>query len=190
MRHTGKYWWLTMCSALMALTSNILISCWNSNTGWFQLWFDIAPNGFSVSAVITSTLIAIIASVSREDLAVATGITYLFRTVAQVLGVSLSGAIVQGVLLRELRSKITGPGSEEIIEKIRHSTLFIHELEPSLQKDATDSYATAIRVVFIGQAVMAFLTFLSSLPIQEFTLPGSHAEQEEVDRRRLQNGTR
>ena len=41
-------------------------------------------------------------------------VTYLFRTVAQVLGVSLSGALVQGVLLRELRSRITEPGSDEV----------------------------------------------------------------------------
>jgi hypothetical protein len=72
-----------------------------------------------------------VASVDRSDMAVATGsksldpcsrgydranllpVTYLFRTVGQVLGVSLSGTIVQGVLVRELRARITGPNSEE-----------------------------------------------------------------------------
>lgn len=41
-------------------------------------------------------------------------VTYTFRTVGQVLGVSLSGATVQGVLARQLREKITGPGSAEV----------------------------------------------------------------------------
>lgn len=79
-----------------------------------------------------------IASVTKEDLAVATGsqyflmhlnqmfvdldflsVTYLFRTTGQVIGVSLSGAVLQAVLLNTLRSKITGPGAEEIIESVR-----------------------------------------------------------------------
>jgi hypothetical protein len=70
-----------------------------------------------------------IAAVPREDMAVATGsklfrsfvfqatktlsrqVTYLFRTTGQVLGVSLSGAILQAVLLQKLRQRIQGPGS-------------------------------------------------------------------------------
>jgi hypothetical protein len=75
-----------------------------------------------------------IAGVYREDMAVATGsecdgrpapmetfefrcitaVTYLFRTTGQVLGVSLSGAVLQSVLLRKLRQRITGPGSLEV----------------------------------------------------------------------------
>lgn len=46
-------------------------------------------------------------------------VTYLFRTTGQVIGVSLSGAVLQAVLLNTLRSKITGPGAEEIIESVR-----------------------------------------------------------------------
>lgn len=80
---------------------------------------------------------AMIASVTKEDLAVATGsmcrifvhpvdlltysqlVTYLFRTTGQVIGVSLSGAVLQAVLLKNLRQRITGPGSEQIIEAVR-----------------------------------------------------------------------
>ena len=69
-----------------------------------------------------------IASVAREDLAVATGstslkrlvraaqltnytpsVTYLFRTTGQVIGVSLSGALLQTVLTSKLRERIHGP---------------------------------------------------------------------------------
>lgn len=77
---------------------------------------------------------AIIATVSREEMAVATGgtpqhspnindpysinivplVTYLFRTTGQVLGVSLSAAVLQGVLTTKLRERIQGPGSLEV----------------------------------------------------------------------------
>lgn len=73
-----------------------------------------------------------IAGVLREDMAIATGselkspfcaiqrillrpsVTYLFRTTGQVLGVSLAGAILQAVLLSQLRARLTGPGSIEV----------------------------------------------------------------------------
>lgn len=72
-----------------------------------------------------------IAGVYREDMAVATGsasemqkrkqwwsnfvlVTYLFRTTGQVLGVSLSGAILQAVLLRRLRLRINGPDADQV----------------------------------------------------------------------------
>ncbi|KZS97519.1 vacuolar amino acid permease [Sistotremastrum niveocremeum HHB9708] len=184
MRRSGKYWWLIFGSSLMSLLATILLVFWNDGTSWFELWFDIVPSGFGASSAITATLIAIIASASRDDVAVATGITYTFRTVGQVLGVSLSGATVQGVLVRQLRERITGPGSEKIIEQVRHSTSSISDLEPTLRKAALDSYAVAMRVVFIGQVVTAVFLVLSTLPIQEFPLPGSHEEQAEIERRR------
>ena len=58
MRQTGKYWMLTVLSALLMLSSNVLISFWDEkHTSSFELWFDIVPNGFGTSAIITTTLI-------------------------------------------------------------------------------------------------------------------------------------
>ncbi|KAG9126985.1 hypothetical protein FRC07_001149 [Ceratobasidium sp. 392] len=119
MRRTGKLYYLTLASALGMLLSSALISTWNDDTADYHLWGDIIFSGFGGSALITSTLIALIASVDKKDYAVATGISYLFRTTGQVLGVSLSGALVQAILVSSLRKGITGPGSEEIIQRIR-----------------------------------------------------------------------
>ena len=55
-----------------------------------------------------------IANVAREDVAVATGMLFLFRTTGQALGVSLSGAILQAVLTTQLRKRITGPEASEV----------------------------------------------------------------------------
>jgi len=170
MRATGKYWWLLVISNGLTVVASLLIMLWKSETGNFELWFDIVPSGFGYSSVLTGTLIAMVASVSREDMAVATGITYLFRTVAQVLGVSLSGALVQGVLLRELRSKITEPGSDELINKIRHSTAFIRTLHGKNLEAAIESYKTALRLVFLCQAAVCIISVIMTLPIQQRTL--------------------
>ncbi|OCH88298.1 MFS general substrate transporter [Obba rivulosa] len=119
MRRTGQLYALTLISASLTVIATILVALWNDNTATYHLWLDVVPQGFGMASVITTTLIAMIASVTREDLAVATGITYLFRTTGQVIGVSLGGALLQAILTRKLRERITGPGAMEIIEHIR-----------------------------------------------------------------------
>ncbi|KAF8138171.1 vacuolar amino acid permease [Boletus edulis] len=145
MRKTGKLYNLTLTSATLCIIASVLVALWNDNTSTLHLWLDIVPQGFGMASLITTTLIAMIASVYKEDMAVATGITYLFRTTGQVLGVSLSGALVQSVLLHQLRKRITGPGSSEIIEEISHSISSIPDLTPSLRK-------AALRVICNGIA--------------------------------------
>ncbi|KAF8707361.1 vacuolar amino acid permease, partial [Rhizoctonia solani] len=189
MRRTGKLYWLTIASAAGALLSAALISSWNESTHHLHLWLDIVFGGFGMSSLITSTLIALIASVDKKDYAVATGISYLFRTTGQVLGVSLSGALVQAVLVSSLRKGIQGPDAEKIIQSIRHSTAIIPTLDPPLRVVAIQSYQRALTTVFTCQVVLAFVLMLSCLPIEENPLPGSHEEQEQQERlRRERNG--
>ena len=52
-----------------------------------------------------------------------------------------------------------------------HSTDVIHTLNPRLQQAAVDSYADALRVIFIFQAACNVLSLLACLPIQEHDLP-------------------
>jgi len=179
MRKTGKLYSLTLGSAVLCILASVLAASWNDKTSTLHLWLDIVPQGFGMASLITTTLIAMIAGVYKEDMAVATGITYLFRTTGQVLGVSLSGALVQSVLLHQLKRRITGPGSSDIIEEIRHSISSIPDLAPSLRKAAIESYATALRVVFISQIAINILVFIACIPIEEHPLPGTQQEQEE-----------
>ncbi|KZP24647.1 vacuolar amino acid permease [Athelia psychrophila] len=171
MRRTGKLYTLTLVSSLMAVMASILLIFWNADSAPIHLWIDIVPQGFGMASFITTTLIAMIAGVAREDMAVATGVTYLFRTTGQVLGVSLSGTVLQAVLQKKLQERITGPGAAQIIESIRHSTEVVRTLEPHLKQAAIASYADALRVVFICQAACNVLALLASIPIQENPLP-------------------
>jgi MFS family permease len=73
MRRTGKYYWLTISMAASALLSMSVIATFSTHTPQWLLWVAIVPSGFGMSGVITSTLIALIACVRKEDIAVATG---------------------------------------------------------------------------------------------------------------------
>jgi len=119
-----------------------------------------------------------IAAVYKEDMAVATGITYLFRTTGQVLGVSLSGALLQAVLTGRLQQRIKGVDAEQIIYKIRHNVEAIPHLPLPLRRAAVDSYADALRVVFICQVAINILSFIACIPIQENPLSSAPPSQE------------
>ncbi|KAF5388036.1 hypothetical protein D9615_000232 [Tricholomella constricta] len=157
MRKTGKLYGLTLASSFLTIIASVLITLWNEDSSVFHLWLDLIPQGFGMASFITSTLIAMIAGVYKEDMAVATGITYLFRTTGQVLG---------------------------IIDAIRRTTEVIPQLEPTLRRAAVESYGDALRVVFICQVAINILGFIACLPIQENVLPGTHEEQEQHYRNR------
>lgn len=91
MHKTGKFYWLCLNSALLTVLACVLILRWTYGASEFNLWFDVVPQGFGMASVITCTMIvrsilkrqhvlltvlhfkAMIASVSRADMAVATG---------------------------------------------------------------------------------------------------------------------
>lgn len=61
--------------------------------------------------------------------------------------------------------------TDGIVHIIRHSISSIPDLAPSLQKAAIESYATALRVVFISQIAINVLVFIACIPIEEHSLP-------------------
>lgn len=57
MRRTGKLYSLTLCSCLLTVVAAALVARWNEHSPAWHLWLDVAPQGFGMAAVITSTLI-------------------------------------------------------------------------------------------------------------------------------------
>jgi len=141
-------------------------------------------------------------------MATATGLTYLFRYVGQVVGVASSASLLQAVLNTELHKRFTGPGSDkvssplpfsinlsidlalrfQIIDKIRHVSTAIPSLPPLEQSAARQSYLVALRSVFMLNLVVAVLCFLTSLPLKEYKLPGSFEEEEQQRAEREREG--
>lgn len=66
-------------------------------------------------------------------------VTYLFRTTGQVIGVSLSGALLQAVLTKKLRERITRPDAYEV----RHG--YAHDEEICLNFHLHDQIIEGIR---------------------------------------------
>lgn len=98
-------------------------------------------------------------------MAVAMGFVQLFRGLGQVSGVAISSAMFQSLLNEELHARLAGPGSEELIEKVKHSSDIVRQLPPNLQEPVRESYASALRAVFIMAACCTFAAFLVRLPV-------------------------
>jgi len=134
--------------------------------------------------VLQTMLIALLAHIPQSTMAVGTGFAQTFRSVGQVGGVAISSAIFQAVLDRELRKRIQGPGADEIIRRIRESTKLVVSLPPDLQRPARDSYATALKIVFITAMCSTLMAYIVRLPIPDKSLdepepasPSSQAPQ-------------
>ncbi|KAG7528342.1 hypothetical protein FFLO_06219 [Filobasidium floriforme] len=171
MRATGKYWWMTSFMAGLAVVSSLAMTQFTVDSPDWLLWIAIVPNGFGVSGVITSTLIALIGSVKTEDMAVATGISYMFRTTGQVIGVGITSSIAQSILTKQLTRTLTGPDASEIITRIRHSTSSIAELDPATRTLAVDAYSHALHAVFWVQVGLAVAGLLACMGMREVHLP-------------------
>ncbi|WVF72227.1 hypothetical protein IAT40_007039 [Kwoniella sp. CBS 6097] len=187
MRHTGKYWWLGIgCSSLMVLSS-IGMLFWNERSPGWLTWLAQAPGGFGYAGVLTTSLVALMTHVTRAgrgEIAVATSMTYLFRTVGQVLGVAISAAIVQVVVQKDLVRDITGPDANEVIYKIRHSTSSIPHLPEHQKRAAIRAYDHALHTVFIFNLILSTLTVFSLCLIREEPMDRPQvdkADEEEAD---------
>ncbi|KDQ59888.1 hypothetical protein JAAARDRAFT_153957 [Jaapia argillacea MUCL 33604] len=173
MHHTGKYRTLNLTFGIFPFIGAVLVSTMRRDSYPAQLWLSIIPLGFGNAVVLQTMLIALLAHLPRDALAVGTGFGQLFRGVGQVSGVAVSSAIFQSVLDRELRKRIHVPDANEMISKIRHSATLVSTLPPAIQRAATESYDVALRAVFITAAFSTLTAYLVRLPIPDKSLEHS-----------------
>lgn len=120
--------------------------------------------------VLQTMLVALLAHLPQSHMAVGTGFVQLFRGMGQVSGVGVASALFQYTLSTELRKRIHGAGAGELINRIRHSTTLVATLPPETQRAARDSYAIALRAVFIMAAFSQAAAFIVRLPIPDKSL--------------------
>jgi len=178
LKKTGKYRVLVNTFGILPALTGLALARIKTDSWPITQWISIVPLGFGNAVVLQSTFIALLASIPHSMLAVGTGFTQLFRGVGQVSGVAVSSAVFQHLLQRELAKRITGPGAEELIDKIRHSSRFVDTLPEETQILAREAYAIGLQRVFIFIAVVGFVGFCIRLAVPELSLD---TPQEEPD---------
>ncbi|KAF8507617.1 major facilitator superfamily domain-containing protein [Gautieria morchelliformis] len=188
MSSTGKYRLLDMVFGIGPFIATVLMTRLNEQSGIFAQWFSIIPSGFGNAVVLQTTLIALLVHVEHSEMAVATGFGQLWRGIGQVCGVAGASAIFQSILDRELSNRITGPGASDTIRRIRHSSRLVTSLPPGLQQHARDSYAIALRRVFVFSACSTLLAFCVRLAIPEKSLEEQEVPDVEQPKPRTSRG--
>ncbi|KAF8811629.1 MFS general substrate transporter [Phlegmacium glaucopus] len=175
MQATGKYYRLTVISyfslplgtVIVSLSTGIIVS---STSGMHILYFRfLTCSSLHLASGITSSLISLIANAGQEDQAIATAVSYLFRSLGSVIGLSVGSTLVQGTLRSTLHRKLSGADVEEIIRKVRESLTYIEKLDPPTQAAVRGSQE-AIHVTFWFSATMALFSLISSRFIKEMAL--------------------
>ncbi|KAH9053744.1 MFS general substrate transporter [Lactarius vividus] len=167
---TGKYKLLNLIFGAFPFLAASFITQIREDSGPAQLWFSIIPLGFGNAVVLQTMLVALLAHLPRSQMAVGTGFVQLFRGLGQVSGVGVGSALFQYTLSAELRKRIQGAGADQLINRIRHSATLVASLPPETQRAARDSYAIALRAVFIMAAFSTAVAFIVRLPIPEKSL--------------------
>ncbi|KAF8315407.1 vacuolar amino acid permease [Clavulina sp. PMI_390] len=184
MQKTGKYRNLSLIFGIFPALAATSISLLTPGSHPILKWGSIIPLGFGNAVVLQTSAVnpynhifCLASSHPATHLAIGTGFTQLFRGIGQVWGVSISSAIFQSLLDKELRRRITGPGADEaralysthelIISTIRHNTRSVRNFPIDVQDHARDAYAISLRAVFTFAAICTFTAFLVRLPVSK-----------------------
>lgn len=179
MRATGRYYWAMVASGAIIACSCAMMLTWNADSPEWITWVAQSPAGFGYAGVLTTTLVAVMANVQkvgRGEIAVATAMTYMFRTIGQVLGVAFSSALLQFTLKRDLAAAIDDPA---LVDLIRRSTKVIATLPKETRDIAVGAYAHALHRVGIMNFVLALMCIATLALADNDFMPHAQPEDDE-----------
>lgn len=170
MARTGTYRTLVLVCGIGGFVGPAMMFLWTRGvTHEAFLWATMPWAGAALGTILTVTLVALIGSVDPHEMAAATGMSYLFRAIGSVLGISLSNALLQNALRRALYAAGLPPS---VAEAIRSDAHVLRELTGPTLDAALGAYNHAMGQVFLFTTVCGVLAYLCLVPIEEKPLPG------------------
>ncbi|KAK9370762.1 major facilitator superfamily domain-containing protein [Lipomyces kononenkoae] len=170
MRLTGRYYAVNIVAGICLVVGSGMLATVGLDTSSMFISIALFLPGFGGGLYLTTTLVGLIAAVPHEFQAVCTSIAYGFRTIGMTVGVASCAAIFQNTLSASLAKRITGPGSEDVIERVQDSADEINNVPEYWKMDVTLSYLDAVRAVLITTTVLATCCALCSLAMKEHVL--------------------
>ncbi|KAI0028996.1 major facilitator superfamily domain-containing protein [Vararia minispora EC-137] len=166
MHRTGRFKALDIVTGIFPFVASVLVIRLRPDSGPVALWLSVLPLGFGNSVALQTMLIALLAHIPAQAMAVGTGFALLFRGLGQVAGVGVASAIFQGHLAAALSERIKGPDAASVIAGIRRSAVFVESLAPEHQTSAREAYAVALRAVFTVVAASTMLGYIVRLLVR------------------------
>ncbi|KAJ7896752.1 member of the major facilitator superfamily [Mycena olivaceomarginata] len=168
---TGKYYWVTVyayVAMLLGMATTVL------EAGVIAKSAVGVALGSLISAVgngsgVTTSLIALISNAGPADQAIATAVSYLFRSLGSVVGLSVGSTLLQISLRTALRKLLPNDVDiDEIVRRVRESLTYIdEELDAVTAGIVRNAYADAVRVTMWFSTSVAALALASAVFIKE-----------------------
>uniref|UniRef100_A0A0W0FKX4 Putative member of the major facilitator superfamily n=1 Tax=Moniliophthora roreri TaxID=221103 RepID=A0A0W0FKX4_MONRR len=166
---TGRYYWVTVAGYFLQTMGlmEVTLSAGVLFTSVISLAIGLLVSGFGNGGGITTSLIALISNAGPEDQAIATAVSYLFRSLGSVVGLSIGSTILQDSLRNTLRRELTGQDVNEIVRRVRESLKYLDELDSQTKTVVKGSYESSIHITMWFSIGLAICAFSSSLFIRE-----------------------
>jgi MFS family permease len=179
MNHTGKYKWLSLLSlASVCVGAGMLPTLSIYGPDWPE-YIYLFLIGCGYGGTLTVTLLAVISAVDHEHQAVITSATYAFRSTGSTIGITVASAVYQNLLVSSLHEKFDGwPGAEDEIRRIRDNFDELKNLPEGWGEGVLDSFALALRGVFLTGFSIAVLSLICGAFMKQHTLHKSLARRD------------
>ncbi|KAJ3573810.1 hypothetical protein NP233_g2185 [Leucocoprinus birnbaumii] len=171
MQSTGRYYYLSTCAYVVMLSGVVTVA---GGTGLLRMPKSMGEiiAGLAVTAMgygggITTSVVALIANVEQSDQAVATAVSYFFRSLGSVIGLAIGSTLVQISLRNTLRHTVQGKDADEIARRVRKSLAYLDELDVDTRAIVRSAYATAIHSTQILSMALVFAAIVVSLFVIE-----------------------
>ncbi|KAL8943827.1 MAG: hypothetical protein Q9216_000820 [Gyalolechia sp. 2 TL-2023] len=178
MRSTGRYYFLSVCSQIILVSALVIFATFQLDTPSWESFIAFFLSGMGHCAMLTITLLALIAAVAHIHQAVITSASYAFRSTGSTIGITVASAVFQNILNLKLQSRFKDlPNSADLIARLRDSLEEIQDLPPDLKAAAMDVYMAALRGVFVTTLGIGILGAAVSLAMREHTLHSNLARK-------------
>lgn len=146
-RRTGSYKAPTILASLVAAVAHTLTTIrWTGHTHVAESLYSF-PGGLGTGIAHSSTFVALTASVSEEDAAIAAAGLYLSGNVGSVLGFTLA-ALVMKAVVRKSAIKRLGGGMEDVVGRALDDVGFLRKLEGRVRDAIVRAYVDGFRSCF------------------------------------------
>ncbi|CAF3463252.1 unnamed protein product [Fusarium graminearum] len=163
MSRWGKLLTLVRIGAFLMVLGNGLVTSLRFHDSKWKYFVYVFPANLGQGIIYPGILFTSLASFSHSDHAVTASTVYLVRSMGTVWGVSTTSAIVQTTLSARLPEALSNvPDKWSIIEQIRHSVDYIHELPLDQQLKVRLVYYDGIRYAFGVSTAVAVVGFCAA----------------------------
>lgn len=191
MKRTGKYFWITVL-CYIGLTIGMLIVLLSAGIvadSTVGIIVGSCIGGFSNGIGVTTTLIGLsmfrsrddgttltpstVSNAQRDDQAIATACSYLFRSLGSTTGLSLTSTVANQTLRSALGQQLgSGKNAAGITEGVRRSLRYIDTLSPEVAATVRRCFAKSTQAAFAFDLVVVLGAAGSAWFIQEKPLSG------------------